>query len=81
MPTKNPNYCSCNEFEKAVDYNDTRYYRPEDARFNAVKKAGWYIYSMGYERPVASLEPFKYRPWCSKKLAKPWNLIILVRIT
>jgi hypothetical protein len=36
----NPNYCNCNDFEKAVDYKDIRYYRPEDDRFNAVKKAG-----------------------------------------
>jgi len=43
----NPDYCTCNEFEKAVDYNDIRYYRPEDDRFNAVKKAGWYMYSIG----------------------------------
>jgi hypothetical protein len=35
----NPDYCNCNEFEKAVDYNDIRYYRPEDDRFNVVKKA------------------------------------------
>lgn len=35
-------FCNCNEFEKAVDYNDIRYYRPEDDRFNAVKKAGLY---------------------------------------
>jgi hypothetical protein len=44
----NPDYCSCNEFEKTVDYNDIRYFRPEDDRLNAVKKAGWYMYSMGY---------------------------------
>ena len=36
-------YCNCNDFEKAVDYNDIRYYRVEDDRFNAVKRAGWYI--------------------------------------
>ena len=35
--------CNCNEFEKAVDYDDIRYYRVEDDRFNAVKKQGWYI--------------------------------------
>ena len=67
----NPDYCSCNEFGKAVDYNDIRYYRQEDDRFNAVKKAGWYMYSMGYERPVASLEPFKYCSWCAEKLVQP----------
>jgi len=66
----NPDYCSRNDFEKAADYNDIRYYRPEDDRYNAIKK-GWYIYSTGFERPVASLEPFKYCQWCSKKLAKP----------
>ena len=31
-------YRSCNEFERAVDYNDIRYYRPEDDRFNSVSK-------------------------------------------
>ena len=66
----NPDYCSCNEFERAVDYNDIRYHKPEDDGFNAAKKVGWYMYSMGYERPVASLEPFRYCPWCAKKLAK-----------
>ena len=38
----NPDYCNCNDFEKAVDYNDIRSYRPEDDRFTAVKKAGSY---------------------------------------
>jgi hypothetical protein len=32
-------YC-CSEFEKAVDYNDFRYYRPEDDVYNTIKKAG-----------------------------------------
>jgi hypothetical protein len=31
-------YCNCNDFEKAADYNDIRYYRPEDDRSNAVKR-------------------------------------------
>lgn len=66
----NPDYCNFKEFKKAIDYNDIRYYRPEGDRFNAVKKAGWYIYDMGHKRPNASLEPFRYCPWCSKKLAK-----------
>ena len=56
-----PDYCNCNEFEKVVDYNDIRYYRPEDDRFNAVKKAGWYVHPMGVG----------YCPWCSKELGKP----------
>jgi hypothetical protein len=64
-------YCDCDDFEKAVDYNDIRYYRIEDDRFNAVKKAGWYIRSWAYDAPNASLEPFRYCPLCSKKLAKP----------
>ena len=51
----NPDYCNCDDF--AVDYNDIRCYKPEDDRFNAVKKAGWYIYSIGYDRPIASIEP------------------------
>jgi len=24
-----------------VDYNDVRYYKPEDDRFNAIKHQGW----------------------------------------
>jgi len=48
----NPGQCSRNSFDKVADYNDILYYRPEDDRFNAVKKAGWYMYSMGYERPI-----------------------------
>lgn len=67
----NPDYCSCNEFEKALDYNDIRYYRPEDDRFNAIKKQGWYIRSWAYDGPIASLEPFQYCPWCAKKLLQP----------
>jgi hypothetical protein len=42
----------------------------EDDRFNAVKKQGWYI-GHGLDGPIASLEPFRHCPWCSKKLAKP----------
>ena len=53
------NYCDCNDFEKAVDYNDIRYYRTEDDRFNAVKKACWYIRSWAYDGPIASLESFR----------------------
>ena len=67
----NPDYCNCNKFETAVDYNVIRYYRPEEDRFSAVKKAGWYIYDMGYQHPTASLEPFKYCSRCSKTLTKP----------
>ena len=67
----NTDYCQGNNFEKAVDYNDTRYYRVEDDRFNAVKKPGWCIRSWTYDDPLASLEPFGHYPWCSEKLAKP----------
>jgi hypothetical protein len=63
------NYCNYNEFEKAVDYKDIRYYRPEDDWFKAVKKQDWYIRSWAYG-PIASLEPFRHCPWCSKKLTK-----------
>ena len=34
----NPDYCSCNDFEKAVEYNDIDYFRPEDDRFNAIRR-------------------------------------------
>jgi hypothetical protein len=66
----NPDYCNCNEFEKAIDYNDIKYCKPEN-EVNPIKKAGWYIYSLSYRRPIITLEPFKYCPWCSKKLSKP----------
>ena len=34
----NPDNYTCNEFEKAADYNDIRYYRLEHDKFNAVSK-------------------------------------------
>jgi hypothetical protein len=40
-------YCNCNDFEKAVDYNDIRYYRVEDDRFDAVKKGRLVYQVMG----------------------------------
>lgn len=48
--------------KKAVDHNDIRYYRVENNKFNAVKKAGWYLRSWAYDGPIASLEPFKSCP-------------------
>ena len=60
------NYCDCNDFKKAVDYNDIRYYRTEDDRFNEVGVRSW-----AYDGRIASLEPFRHCPWCSKKLANP----------
>jgi hypothetical protein len=67
----NSDYCNCNEFEKAVDYNDIRSYRLEDDRFNAVKKAGWHIRPWAYNGPFARLELFKYYLWRTKKSARP----------
>jgi len=61
----NPDYCTCNEFEKAVDYNDICYYRAKEDTYNTITKDGWYIRDAQFVRPVASLEPFKYYPWCS----------------
>ena len=40
---KNPDYCTCNGFTKADDYNDILYSRSENDRFNGVKNADWYI--------------------------------------
>ena len=48
-----------------MDYNDTRYYRPEDDRSNAINKHG-----LVYERPVASLEPFKILSVVCKEIGK-----------
>jgi hypothetical protein len=64
-------YCNCKEFEKAVDYDDIKYYRLIDDNFHRIKKPGWYIRSWAYDGPTASLEPFKYCPWCAKELTKP----------
>jgi hypothetical protein len=36
-------YC-CKQFEKAVDYDEIRYYSLEDGNINAIKKPGWYIH-------------------------------------
>jgi hypothetical protein len=44
----NLDYFSCNDLEQALDYNDICYFRPEDDRFSAIKKHGWYIFNMGY---------------------------------
>lgn len=58
----NPDYCNCNDFEQATDYDDIRYYKSEDDRFNTVKKPGWYIRSWTYDGPIASLEPIRHCP-------------------
>jgi len=64
-------YCSCNEFERAVDCDDIFYYKAKEDSYDAITKDGWYIRDAQYNRPIASVEPFLYCPWCSKKLAKP----------
>jgi hypothetical protein len=61
-------YC-CREFGKTVDY-DFEYYRVEDDNYGVITKPVWYIRDAQYDRPIASLEPFKYCPWCTKKLKK-----------
>jgi len=42
----NPDYSSCTEFEKAVDYNYMTCYRPEDDRFNTIKGQYQYVYNL-----------------------------------
>lgn len=59
-------YC-CRESGKTADY-DFKYYRVEDDNYGAITKPDWYIRDAQYNRPIASLEPFKYCPWCAKKL-------------
>ncbi len=66
----NPDYCKCKDFEKAAEYQDIVYCRPDDASCDT-KKPGWYIYAWGYHGPKVSLEPLEYCPWCYKKLPKP----------
>ena len=58
-------YC-CKEFEKAVYYDDFRYYRLEDSGHRPIKKAGWHLHNIQYDRLLASREPFKYCPLCSE---------------
>jgi len=70
LATMNPEYCNCNMFQKAVNSQNFRYYRPEDDSYNGVEESGWYIYAWGYQGAIASLKPFQYCPWCAKKLAK-----------
>jgi hypothetical protein len=60
-------YC-CKEFEKEVDYDDFCYYRVGEDSYNSITKDGWYIRNAEYDRPIASLEPFKRCPWCGTKL-------------
>ena len=36
----NPNYCNCHEVDKAVEYTDIRYYRPEDDSYILNLKRG-----------------------------------------
>ena len=60
-------YC-CREFEKAVEYRDFAYCEAEEDTYRAITKDGWYIYNTQYNRPLASLKPFKYCPWCAAKL-------------
>jgi hypothetical protein len=64
----NPDYCSCNEFEKAIFYDDIQCFGPEGDRYNAIKKQGWYIFDMGYQRLIASRESFKCGPWYWRRL-------------
>ncbi|HEY7079746.1 MAG TPA: hypothetical protein VH500_08595 [Nitrososphaeraceae archaeon] len=54
-----------------VGFEDIRYYMSKDDRFGVVKKPVWYMYAWGYQAVIASLEPFKYCPWCAKELSKP----------
>jgi hypothetical protein len=35
----NPDYRSANDFKNVQDYDEIRYYTPDDDRFNAVKRA------------------------------------------
>ena len=61
-------YC-CSEFEKAVDYEDFRYYKVEDNVYHSIKRqVGTYDYQ--YSAPIARLGPFKFCPWCVKELKK-----------
>jgi hypothetical protein len=62
-------YC-CREFEKSVDYDDFCYYRAKEDSYNAITKDGWYMRDAQFNRPIASLEPFRYCPWSAKQLKK-----------
>ena len=60
-------YC-CSEFEKAVDYDDFCYFKAKGDAYHSITKDGWYIRNSEFNRPIDSLEPFKYCSWCSAKL-------------
>ncbi|MGC2427245.1 MAG: hypothetical protein WA421_09430 [Nitrososphaeraceae archaeon] len=54
--------------DKVTPDQDFRYFKAKEDSYNAITKDGWYIRDAQYDRPIASLEPFKYCPWCSKEL-------------
>ena len=60
----------CREFEKAVDSDDFCYFKANEDAYHSITKDGWYIRNSEFNRPIASLEPFKYCPWCSKELRR-----------
>jgi hypothetical protein len=60
-----------NYFENVKTCDDIFYCKAKEDSYDAITKDGWYIRDAQYNRPIASLEPFRYCPWCSKKLAKP----------
>lgn len=62
-------YC-CSQFSNAVDYDDFAYYRTTEDSYHFITKDGWYIRDAQFDRPIASLEPFKYCPWCAASLKK-----------
>ena len=44
----------CQDFEKAVNYDDFAYYRVEDDNYGAITKPGWYIHNAQYNRPIGA---------------------------
>ena len=71
-PSKNSNYRYSHIIEqaKSIDYDDFCYYKAAEDFYSSISKDGLYIRDAPSDRPIASLEPFKFCPWCAKKLKK-----------
>ena len=63
-PSKNSNYCYSHIIEQAkrIDYDDFCYYKAAEDSYSSISKDGLYIRDALSDRPIASLEPFKFCP-------------------
>jgi len=63
-------YC-CKDFEKSVEY-DVCYYKAKEDSYNAITEDGWYMRDAQFDMSIASLAPFRFFPWCVKRLKRSW---------